>query len=562
VRRVWAGFGQAVESAAIAAVGLVLCALVLLAVWGVDQDFAGDPLLQWRVAVDAWMLGHGVDLDVALGSDAVIALGVETASRPFAITLGAWGIGLITLLLHWRSGRRLAELPLVDAAVATVCGAVATGLVGLLAAVSAQHPNASPSLVQSFVLPALVALVGMVAAILRVHGHDWLHLAARALTIEPRWLRPIRAALRTGLGGAVALLGVGGLLLALGVLLRFTDGLLLMESLEVTHLGVVVLFLVQLALAPVAVVWAASWAIGPGFMLGTGSSVSPLGTDLGPVPALPLLAAVDPAAAPWMLVVVALPVLAAVVVGAFARQTILAGTHDEPVHWWELAVAGVGGGVLAGALLGVAAMLASGAMGPGRLAVTGPDAVLVAAWGALEVAVGLLIGLAAGGRGAGALASPLASEGEGSSMRDLFGLGASRDASSDDGADASGRDRTADQPTEAVEPLAAADQPTAAVAPLVASADQPTEAVEPIAAADQPTEAVEPLAATAAARETSPAVAVSSEDRTATQAVEPLAGAAGDRAAGGALATDGATAPAGEGELTHPTPHDPERTQT
>ncbi|WP_306232412.1 DUF6350 family protein [Agrococcus beijingensis] len=546
MRRVWAGFGQAVESAAIAVVGLVLCALVLLAVWGIDQDFAGDPLLQWRVAVDAWMLGHGVDLRVELGSDAVIALGLEAASRPFVITLGAWGIGLLTFWLHWRSGSRVAELPTIDAAVATVCGAVATGLVGLLAAVSAQHPNASPDLVQAFALPALVALLGMTSAILRVHGHAWLHLAARALTVESRWLRPIRAALRTGLGGAVAVLGVGGLIVGLGLLVRFTDGLLLMESLEVTHLGVVVLFLLQLALAPVAVVWAASWAIGPGFMLGAGSSVSPLGTDLGPVPALPLLAAIDPAAAPWMLIVVALPVLAAVVVGAFARQTILAGTTDEPVHWWELAIAGVGGGVLAGALLGVAAMLASGAMGPGRLDEAGPDAVLVAAWGALEVAVGLVIGLTAGGRGAGELAgvaSPLAAEGEGSSMRDFFGLGASREAGADaddEGADASGRVLDADHPTEAVAPLPG-EQPTEAVAPL--PGEQPTEAVDPLPGG------------------TAPVVTVSAEDRTITQAVDPLPAAAGDAAAGDPDASDDQAEPASVGEPTHPTPDDPERTQ-
>ena len=60
MRRLWAGIGQAVESAAIVAVGIVLCALVLLAVWGIDQGFAGDPSAQWRVAVDAWLLAHGV----------------------------------------------------------------------------------------------------------------------------------------------------------------------------------------------------------------------------------------------------------------------------------------------------------------------------------------------------------------------------------------------------------------------------------------------------------------------------------------------------------------------
>ncbi|MCR8670273.1 DUF6350 family protein [Agrococcus sp. HG114] len=425
MRRVWAGFGQAVESAAIAAVGLLVCALVLLAVWGIDQGFGGDPLAQWRIAADAWLVGHGVDLTVALGADAVIAVGIEAASRPFAITLAAWGVGLITLWLHWRGGRRLAELPALDAAIAALCGAVAVGTVGLVVAVSAQHPVVSPGVVQAFLLPAAVALIGMAAAIVRAHGHGWLEAAARGLTIEDRWLRAIRAALRAGAAGAVAVLGVGALVLAVGIFARFSEGLLVMESLQVTHVGAGVLLLVQLALAPVAVVWAASWALGPGFMIGTGSQVSPLGTDLGPVPALPLLSAIDPEAAPWMLAVVALPVLAAVVVGALARQTILAGSPERPVHWWELAIAGVGGGVLAGALLGIAAMLASGAIGPGRLDEAGPDAVQVAAWGALEVGAGLLIGLVAGARGPalGAAAPlPLAREGHGSTLREVLGL--------------------------------------------------------------------------------------------------------------------------------------------
>ncbi|MGC5077192.1 DUF6350 family protein [Agrococcus sp. DT81.2] len=436
MRRVWAGIGQAVESAAIAAVGLVLCALVLLAVWGIDQGFGGDPLLQWRIAVDAWMLGHGVDVGISLGAEAAAALGLDSAGRAFVLTLGAWGIGVITFWLHWRSGRRLAELPLVETVIAVTTGTAATGVVGLLAGMSAQHPTAAPNLGQAFAHPAIVALAGMVAAIVAARGHDWLQSLARALTIDDLWMRPVRAALRAGLGGAVGVLGIGALLVAVGLFLRFTDGLLIMESLEVTHVGVAVLFLVQLALVPVAVVWGAAWAIGPGFMLGRGSSVSPLDTGLGPVPALPMLSAIDPDVQPWMLVVVALPVLVAVVVGALARQTLLAGSTDRPVHWWELAIAGVGGGVLAGALLGLAAMLSAGAAGPGRLSLTGPDAVLVAAWGALEVGVGLLIGLFAGGRGtgrlAGGIALPLAVEGEGTSMRDVLGFGQGRDEPVDD----------------------------------------------------------------------------------------------------------------------------------
>jgi Family of unknown function (DUF6350) len=542
VRRVWAGIGQAVESAAIAAVGLVLCALVLLAVWGIDQGFGGDPLLQWRIAVDAWMLGHGVDVGISLGTEAAAALGLESAGRAFVLTLGAWGIGAITFLLHWRSGRRLAELPLVDTVIAVVTGTAATGLVGLLAGMSAQHPTAAPNLGQAFAHPALIALVGMVAAIVAVRGHDWLQALARALTIDDVWLRPVRAAMRAGLGGALGVLGIGALLVAAGLFLRFTEGLLIMESLEVTHVGVAVLFLVQLALAPVAVVWGAAWAIGPGFMVGRGSSVSPLDTDLGPVPALPMLSAIDPDVQPWMLVVVALPVLAAVVVGALARQTLLAGSVERPVHWWELAIAGVGGGVLAGTLLGVAAMLSVGAAGPGRLSLTGPDAVLVAAWGALEVGAGLLIGLLAGGRGtgrlAGGIALPLAAERDGTSMREVLGFGRSRDDEPVDGA----TDADADPADEDADPAdAAGEQETEAVVPLVlgSRAADPAASPEDVVpiAGEAETQAVEPLVRGAG-----------------TQAVEPAADAAGGDGSG---ATDGSGA-AGDGDQpTHPE-HRPE----
>ncbi len=430
VRRAWAGIGQAIESAAVAGVGLAVCALVMLTVWGIDQGFAGDPLLQWRLAADAWLLGHGVDIGVSLSRDAVIAVGLEEAGRSFVLSLGAWGIGLITCWLHWRAGRRLATLPLLDAAIAVALGTAATAAVGLLVGTSAQHATAAPDLAQSAILPALVALVGMAAGVLSARGHDWLVGLAHVLTLEEHWLRPIRAALRAGFGAFVGALGIGALVVALGLLTRFTDALLLLESLGVTPVGVVVMTLLQLALAPVAVVWGAAWAIGPGFVIGAGSSVSPLGTDLGPVPALPLLAAIDPEARPWMAVVVALPVLAAVLVGVLARQSVLAGDARRPVHWWELALAAVGGGVLGGALLGVAAMLATGAAGPGRLSETGPDAVLVAAWGALELGAGLLIGMLAGGRGTGALAGgfalPLAAERKGSTLRDVLGLGSSR----------------------------------------------------------------------------------------------------------------------------------------
>lgn len=509
VRRVWAGIGQAVESAAIAAVGIVLCALVALAVWGIDQGFGGDPLLQWRMAADAWLLGHGVDIGISPGRAAVLEVGLEEVARPWVLSAGAWGIGLITFWLHWRSGRRLASLPLLDIAVALVLGTAATAVIGLLVGSSAQHATAAPNLAHAAIFPALVALVGMAAAVFATHRHDWLIAGARALTIEERWLRSIRAAARAGFGGFVGVLGVGALLIGLGLFLRFTDGLLLLEALGVTAVGVVVMFLLQLAFAPTAIVWAASWAVGPGFTIGRGSSVSPLDTSLGPVPAMPLLSAIDPDPQPWMAAAVVLPVLAGLLVGVLARQTLLAGSADRPVHWWELAIAAAGGGVLAGALLGIASVLSTGAIGPGRLSVAGPDAMLVAAWGALEIGAGLLIGMLAGGRGAGALAGgftlPLAAEGEGAGIRDFFGFGRGAADEADAEAEAFGE---ADADAEAK----ACDD---ADADADAVADAGADGVDPVLA-DAEAQSSPPR------RDVEPPVDRAAEDLTLTQPVQPV----------------------------------------
>ena len=53
----------------------------------------------------------------------------------------------------------------------------------------------------------------------------------------------------------------------------------------------IALLLAQLALVPNALVWAASYALGAGFVMGAGSVVAPAGTELGMLPGLPLLGA-------------------------------------------------------------------------------------------------------------------------------------------------------------------------------------------------------------------------------------------------------------------------------
>jgi hypothetical protein len=160
----------------------------------------------------------------------------------------------------------------------------------------------------------------------------------------------------------------------------------LAESLSAGPAGGLALTALQLTLLPTVVVWAASWIAGPGFAVGAGSSVSPLGTTLGPLPSLPLLGALPHQVPPIALAVVALPVVA-----GFVLAVLLPG--DRPHGAAALATVAVAAGT-AGLLLGLLAAAASGAAGPGRLQTVGPDPLQVGLAVAAEVAIGVLLGLA------------------------------------------------------------------------------------------------------------------------------------------------------------------------
>ncbi|MFC7432378.1 MULTISPECIES: DUF6350 family protein [unclassified Agrococcus] len=386
MRRLSSVLLQAVESASIAVVTLLVTlvpAFVAFAVGGL----AGDPAVSWRIAVDAWLLGHGADVGVTLGDVAIAAVGTDAAGAPFVVGIGAWGLGLVTLLLAVRSGMRLARTP--EPLWGLLGGVVATAAVGAALGASAQHEAVAPNLVHAAVGPGVVMLVGLVIGALW-HAEDVVGDAAGWFAIDGSAVPLVRAALRAGLAAAATFVGLGAVLLAVTLIARQADVILLFEALQPDHLGVVVLWLVQLALLPTAVVWSTSWMLGPGFALGDGSSVSPLGTDLGPVPTLPLLGAIVPGVQPWSLVVAVVPLVAAMAIGALVRQ------RSAFARWWQSVVVAVGGGVVAGLVLAGLAALATGGMGPGRLATAGPTWWLVGAVGAGIAAVGLAVGLLAG----------------------------------------------------------------------------------------------------------------------------------------------------------------------
>jgi hypothetical protein len=173
---------------------------------------------------------------------------------------------------------------------------------------------------------------------------------------------------RAILAAQLAMLVAGAAVLLTGLWMHLKRVEALHEALQPGVAGGVALLLLQLAFAPNALVWAASYAVGSGFALGSGSVVAPAGTQLGIVPDIPLLGAL-PSAGPgdlWQLCWLA----AGAVAGAIACWVALAPRSDA--RFDQASLTGGICGVLAGATFAGLAWAASGDIGTLRLTDLGP----------------------------------------------------------------------------------------------------------------------------------------------------------------------------------------------
>jgi len=212
------------------------------------------------------------------------------------------------------------------------------------------------------------------------------------------WTPTVRAitatATRGGAGAAAAILAVSSLTLAFMLAINYAGVVALYEGLQTGVLGGIVLTIGQLAFIPNLVIWAMAWLVGPGFSIGTGSIVSPLATQLGPIPAIPAFGAIPTGDLSWAFLSVLLPIVTGFLVAAVTRPTLVRELGDYATGRW-LSLAGVAVGLASGVILGFLAGLAGGSAGPGRLAHLGPDALSVGLCVALEVAVGAVAGFSA-----------------------------------------------------------------------------------------------------------------------------------------------------------------------
>ncbi|WP_210479673.1 DUF6350 family protein [Naasia sp. SYSU D00948] len=395
----------ALESLLVAGIGFGVLLVPLTALWAIQYELGIDWAVFYRAAADTWLLGHGVDIRFTLDPVVAAALGLPGAAEPFHVTIGALGIALLTALLAVRAGGRLFETD--HRRLAAVTAIAVFGLLSLVLALTAGTPAAQPSRWQGVVLPLAVFVAGLAVGWHRRRGVPLRNPLLR-LPIAPGWAVLLGEGARAGVAAIAGLLAAASVAVAVLLVLGYATVVSLYEALQGDVLGGAVLTLGQLALLPDLVIWAAAWLTGPGFSLGAGSSVSPLGTALGPVPGLPVLGALPAGDLAFGFLGLAVPLAVAFLCGALLRPR-LDRTLLLPPAVPELLAAAGAAGVAGGVVLGLLCWAASGAAGPGRLASVGPDPLLVGVVVALEVAVAVALGLLTAGRRSASVGSGTAS---------------------------------------------------------------------------------------------------------------------------------------------------------
>ncbi|MFE9653691.1 DUF6350 family protein [Micromonospora sp. NPDC006431] len=334
-----------------------------------------------RVGAAGWLLGHGVPLGTSAGP-----LGLA----PLALTaLAVWRLTRAGVHVSRAIGARGGRSPrqALTAAVAVGIGYALLGAVAAIA-VSAGGPQVSPvrAAVTFWIFGTGCALVGAART------------TAVSVLLARRSPPPLRDGVRTGLVAGLLLLAAGAGAAGLSVATGGGDAADMIGAYRTGVAGQAGITLVSLAYAPNATVWSASYLLGPGFAVGSGTAVQVREVSLGALPAVPLLAGLprgpmDGAGAGLL----AVPVLAGMAAGwLLARRLLRAATDGRAtVGWPALLVPAALAGPVAGALLGLAAALSGGPLGGGRLGEIGPVWWQVAGVATLVVAAGALLGAAA-----------------------------------------------------------------------------------------------------------------------------------------------------------------------
>jgi len=379
----------AFEAVMVAAIGVGILLAPMTVIWLAENDPTVDWFVAFRTSADIWMLAQGAHLMVAAG-----ALG--SAQVPaFVVTLLPLGFSALLAWLSFRLGRRMSkagELWPGWLGATLTYGAISLGL-----STAAYDRAVFPVTWQGTIFPPLFFLfflvIGSLTGPLR-NGEESRERAAVVVWLENKWnntgwaIRALAApALRGGTAVVAMLIGLSAVSFSILLGVNWITVTRLYESLHVSVLGGSTVTIGELALLPNLIIYGAAWFTGLGFSIGTGSSISPLGSAVGPMPGIPFLGAIPAGVTGLGFTAIVVPLVAAFI------ATIAIKKHADAIRFefasaWTAAISlGLSVGLIAALEMGILAAIASGSAGPGRLETIGVNPLILAAVVFVETSV-------------------------------------------------------------------------------------------------------------------------------------------------------------------------------
>ncbi|MDO4917145.1 MAG: DUF6350 family protein [Rothia sp. (in: high G+C Gram-positive bacteria)] len=386
-----------------AAVSIVAVLVLLTAVWFAGGFDDRDLLGVARLSSQIWLLIHGVPLHLEIPEHGTFAAISGT------ISLIPLGLTLIPLALCFRAGRRLAQASYEGQFwVPTVAGTITYSLVSLALSLFSTTAAVSTHPIAAALTPVWVVLLGLIgggwyesrslARMIGVNAAEWVsHFSQYS-----RWAGSyVWAVLRSSLVAVLALVAGGALLFVATIFYNWNDILAVYQMLGAGGVGDTAVTLLELGIVPNFVVWAMAWSTGAGFSIGEGTVANLAQTNVGAMPALPVLGALPNPIEPWSYLALIVPIAAGICAGWWFFR---AGENhfDEWLslkirfRWISSVLSTLALALFiaipAGIITALIGWFAHGSLGLGRFTIVGPAPLLFGALAAAWIAVGVILG--------------------------------------------------------------------------------------------------------------------------------------------------------------------------
>jgi hypothetical protein len=383
-------FGQgALEASFVIALGFVSIFLLNITIWLVEQTAGSNFSSVLQTSALIWFNAHAVPIHYAaskIGSVAVPAYDFDLIPLGFSILIG-WAI--------YRAGRRLSSDEFLGA---SWFGAILSYSVLAIALTGVASTKKIFVLDwQAIFIPtaifATILIIGSVVGAPKYETSGALRdrvagFFSNRFEKLPWSIKPLLSpALRAGTAVVLALTAFSSIVIAISFAFNWIEVIRLYQSLQLSFLGTLTVSLGQLALLPNAIAFGNTWLSGVGFSIGEGSMVNPMGTELGPMPAIPMLAVVPVGSSSLGILFVIIPLLAAFL------ATLLVKSHTAELRFnyasaTSAALAlGLSIGFVAAVEMFILADFSGGSIGPGRMAQVGATPWLVALVTFVEVSI-------------------------------------------------------------------------------------------------------------------------------------------------------------------------------